>query len=61
VISGDMAKIVEEFSKDAYIKALKSGGADVATNIYGDNTISQVLAGITFAGFTFNRILRKLS
>ncbi len=60
VISGDIAKIVEEFSKDAYLKALKSGGADMASNLYGNDTISQVLAGITFAGFTFNRILHKL-
>ncbi len=60
VISGDIAKIVEQFSKDAYLKALKSGGEDIASNLYGNNTISQVLAGITFAGFTFNRILHKL-
>lgn len=60
VITGDVAKIVEEFSKDAYLKALKSGGEDMASNLYGSDTISQVLAGITFAGFTFNRILHRL-
>ncbi len=59
VITGDVAKIVEEFSKDAYLKALKSGGEDMASNLYGSDTISQVLAGITFAGFTFNRILHR--
>jgi NADH dehydrogenase len=60
VITGDVAKIVEEFSKDAYLKTLKSGGEDMASNLYGSDTISQVLAGITFAGFTFNRILHRL-
>ena len=60
VISGNVAKIVEEFSKDAYVRALKSSGEDMAANLYRSDAISQVLAGITFAGFTFNRILHKL-
>jgi NADH dehydrogenase len=60
VISGNVARIVEEFSKDAYVRALKSGGEDIAANLYRNDAISQVLAGITFAGFTFNRILHKL-
>jgi NADH:quinone reductase (non-electrogenic) len=60
VISGNVARLVEEFSKDAYARALKSGGEALAANLYRNDAISQVLAGITFAGFTFNRILHKL-
>jgi NADH:ubiquinone reductase (H+-translocating) len=59
VIRGNVARLVEEFSKDVYVKALKSGGEDVAANLYRNDTISQVLAGITFAGFTFNRLLHR--
>src|ERR687894_613438 len=54
IISGNIAKLVEEFAKSAYIKSLKKGGRDIMdTNLYEDDIVSQLLAGITFARFTF--------
>ena len=54
VISGDLAKLVEEFSMSAYIKTLESGGRDIMnTSLYGDDIFSHLVSGITFARFTF--------
>jgi NADH:ubiquinone reductase (H+-translocating) len=60
VISGSLAKLVEEFSMSAYIKTLKSGGGDVMnTSLYGDDIFSHLVSGITFARFTFMKWLEK--
>jgi NADH dehydrogenase len=62
VISGNLAKLVEEFSQSAYIKTLKSGGRDVLnTSLYGDDTFSHILSGITFAQFTFVKWLKNIA
>jgi NADH dehydrogenase len=60
VISGDLAKLVEEFSMSAYIKTLESGGRDIMnTSLYGDDIFSHLVSGITFARFTFMKWLDK--
>ena len=62
VISGNLARLVEEFSKSAYIKTLKSGGRDVMnTSLYGDDIFSHIVSGITFARFTFVKWLRNIA
>jgi NADH:ubiquinone reductase (H+-translocating) len=62
VISGNLARLVEEFSKSAYIKTLKSGGRDVMnTSIYEDDIIYHIVSGITFARFTFVRWLKNIA
>ena len=58
VISGNLAKLMEEFAKSTYIQSLKKGGRD--TSLYEDNIVSQLLSGITFAHFTFMRWLKKI-
>src|SRR5215208_5718408 len=46
VISGNLAKLVEEFSMSAYIKTLESGGRDIMnTSLYGDDIFSQLVSG----------------
>ncbi|HET7391933.1 MAG TPA: FAD-dependent oxidoreductase [Nitrososphaeraceae archaeon] len=60
VISGNLAKLVEEFSISAYIKTLESGGRDIMnTSLYGDDIFSHLVSGITFARFTFMKWLDK--
>ena len=60
VISGNLAKLVEEFSMNAYIKTLESGGRDIMnTSLYGDDIFSHLVSGITFARFTFVKWLDK--
>jgi NADH dehydrogenase len=60
VISGNLAKLVEEFSMSAYIKTLESGGRDIMnTSLYGDDIFSHLVSGITFARFTFMKWLDK--
>ncbi|HEY9491347.1 MAG TPA: FAD-dependent oxidoreductase [Nitrososphaeraceae archaeon] len=60
VISGNLAKLVEEFSMSAYIKTLESGGRDIMnTSLYGDDIFSHLASGITFARFTFMKWLEK--
>jgi NADH:ubiquinone reductase (H+-translocating) len=60
IISGNLAKLVEEFAKSTYIKSLKRGGKDIMdTSLYEDDIVSQLLAGITFARFTFMKWLQK--
>ena len=60
VISGSLAKLVEEFSMSAYIKTLESGGRDIMnTSLYGDDIFSHLASGITFARFTFMKWLEK--
>jgi NADH:ubiquinone reductase (H+-translocating) len=61
VVSGDIAKMIEEFTKNTYIKSLKTGGKNISVNLYENDFFSQVLAGMTFAGFTFFKSLEKLS
>jgi hypothetical protein len=44
----------------AYIKTLESGGRDIMnTSLYRDDVLSQLVSGITFAGFTFTKWLEK--
>jgi NADH:ubiquinone reductase (H+-translocating) len=60
IISGNLAKLVEEFAKSTYIKSIKKGGGDaMEANLYEDNIVSQLLSGITFARFTFMKWLKK--
>jgi NADH dehydrogenase len=62
VISGNLARLVEEFSKSAYIKTLKSGGRDVMnTSLYEDDIFSHIVSGITFARFTFVKWLKSMA
>ena len=60
VISGDLAKLVEEFARSTYIKTLKSGGRDIIdARLYEDDIFSQLVSGITFARFTFMKWIEK--
>lgn len=59
VISGNLAKLVEEFARSTYIKSLKSGGRDIDASLYEDNIFSQLVSGITFARFTFMKWIEK--
>ena len=60
VISGNLARLVEEFSMSAYIKTLESGGRDIMNrSLYGDDIFSHLVSGITFARFTFMKWLEK--
>jgi NADH dehydrogenase len=59
VISGNLAKLVEEFATSTYIKSLKSGGRDIDASLYEDNIFSQLVSGITFARFTFMKWIEK--
>jgi NADH dehydrogenase len=59
VISGNLAKLVEEFARSTYIKSLKSGGRDIDASLYEDNMFSQLVSGITFARFTFMKWIEK--
>jgi NADH:ubiquinone reductase (H+-translocating) len=59
VISGNLAKLVEEFARSTYIKSLKSGGRDIDASLYEDNIFSQIVSGITFARFTFMKWIEK--
>jgi NADH:ubiquinone reductase (H+-translocating) len=61
VVSGDIAKMIDEFTKNTYMKSLKTGGKNISVNLYENDFFSQVLAGMTFAGFTFFKSLEKLS
>ena len=60
VISGNLAKLVEEFARSTYIKSLKSGGRDIIdARLYEDDIFSQLVSGITFARFTFMKWIEK--
>ncbi len=61
IVSGDIAKMIDEFTKNTYMKSLKTGGKNISANLYENDFFSQVLAGMTFAGFTFFKGLEKLS
>jgi NADH:ubiquinone reductase (H+-translocating) len=62
VISGNLARLLEEFSMSAYIKTLKSGGRDIMnTSLYGDDIFSHLVSGITFARFTFVKWLKNIA
>jgi len=61
LVSGDLAKMIDEFTKQTYMKSLKSGGKNISVNLYENDFFSQVMAGITFAGFTFFKGLEKLA
>ncbi|MGN6628540.1 MAG: NAD(P)/FAD-dependent oxidoreductase [Candidatus Nitrosocosmicus sp.] len=61
IVSGDIAKIIDEFTKNTYMKSLKTGGKNISVNLYEHDFFSQVLAGMTFAGFTFFKGLEKLA
>jgi|KBSMisStaDraftv2_1062788.scaffolds.fasta_scaffold272712_2 NADH dehydrogenase len=61
VLSGNLAKLVAEFSMNAYIKMLESGGRDfMNTSLYGDDIFSHLVSGITFARFTLLNGYKKI-
>ena len=53
VISGNLAKMIDEFGKLTYVRSLKTRGVDISSNLYGDNLVSKMIAGFCFAGFAF--------
>jgi NADH dehydrogenase len=53
VISGNLAKMIDEFGKLTYIRSIKTGGEDISSNLYEDSMISKMIAGFCFAGFAF--------
>jgi NADH dehydrogenase len=59
VISGNLAKLVKEFSMSAYIKTRRWGREIMNTSLYGDDIISHLVSGITFARFTFVKWLKE--
>jgi NADH:quinone reductase (non-electrogenic) len=53
VISGNLAKMIDEFGKLTYIRSIKTGGEDISSSLYEDSMISKLIAGFCFAGFAF--------
>lgn len=53
VIGGNLAKMVDEFGRLAYIKTLKTRGKDISSMIYDDGLLPKMIAGFSFAGFAF--------
>ena len=53
VISGNLAKMIDEFGKLNYVRSLKTRGEDISSNLYEDNLVSKMIAGFCFAGFAF--------
>ena len=53
VISGNLAKMIDEFGKLTYVRSLKTRGEDISSNLYEDSMISKMIAGFCFAGFAF--------
>jgi NADH:ubiquinone reductase (H+-translocating) len=53
VISGNLAKMIDEFGKLTYIRSIKTGGEDISSNLYEGSIISKMIAGFCFAGFAF--------
>jgi NADH dehydrogenase len=53
VISGNLAKMIDEFGKLTYLKTIKTGGEDISSNLYEDTLLSKMIAGFCFAGFAF--------
>lgn len=59
VISGNLAKVIDEFAKNTYLKTLTRGGKNISSHLYEEDILSKVLSGITFAGFTFAKWIGK--
>lgn len=59
VISGSLAKVIDEFAKNTYIKTLTAGGKNISSHLYEKDILSKMLSGITFAGFTFAKYVRN--
>ena len=59
MISGNLAKLVKEFSMSAYIKTRRWGREIMNTSLYGDDIFSHLVSGITFARFTFVKWLKE--
>ena len=59
VISGNLAKLVEEFARSTYIKSLKSGGRDIDASLYEDNIFSQLVVWNNFCTFYLYEMDRK--
>ncbi|MFY9965751.1 MAG: FAD-dependent oxidoreductase [Nitrososphaeraceae archaeon] len=53
VINGNLAKMIDEFGKFAYVKTLKTRGEGISSKLYEDSMLSRMIAGISFAGFAF--------
>lgn len=53
VIGGNLAKMIDEFGRLAYVKTLKTRGKDISSVIYDDGLLPKMIAGFSFAGFAF--------
>jgi hypothetical protein len=51
VISGNLAKMIDEFGKLNYIRSIKA--EDISSNLYENSMISKLIAGFCFAGFVY--------
>ncbi|HEX5978497.1 MAG TPA: FAD-dependent oxidoreductase, partial [Nitrososphaeraceae archaeon] len=44
VISGNLAKMIDEFGKLTYMRFIKTGGQDISSNLYEDSMLSKMIA-----------------
>lgn len=59
LVTGNLASLVEEFSRRAYRSIIESGASDLYTRVYEEDLFSRALAGVTFAGFAFRKVLDR--
>lgn len=58
VVTGDIARVVKEFKKEAHLESVGSGEISFAANIYKNDPISNLLSSIFLARFSISKTLK---
>ena len=58
VVTGDIARVVKEFKKEAHLESVGSGEVSTVANIYKNDPISNLLSSVFLAGFSISKTLK---
>jgi NADH:ubiquinone reductase (H+-translocating) len=60
VVTGDIAKVIKEFKREAHLESVTSGEVSIAAKIYKNDPISNLLSSIFLAGFSISQSLKDM-
>lgn len=59
LVTGDMARIIKEFKKEAHLESISSGETTIATKIYKNDPVSNLLSSVFVTISSLSKTLRN--
>jgi hypothetical protein len=59
LVTGDMARIMKEFKKEAHLESISSGETTIATKIYKNDPVSNLLSSVFVTISSLSKTVRN--